>query len=154
MSTMPGEVAELLRGFPDVDMQEQAFAFLTVDTGGYPHSALLSRTELEPSADEAVLFAVVASPQTRANLRRTGTAGLIAIDGTTCHHVKLRMAGSLADRGILGCVFTVVDHKRDDFGIPLQPLRFHTSADLAEREDWQKTLAMFVSLRERYEQPR
>ncbi|MUL81201.1 MULTISPECIES: hypothetical protein [unclassified Mycolicibacterium] len=153
MSKVPGEVAELLRGFPDVDMTEQAFAFLTVDTGGYPHSALLSRTELEPSADEAVLFAVVASPRTRANLRRTGTAGLIAIDGTTCHHVKLRMAGSLAERGILGCVFTVVEHKRDDLGIPLQPVRFHTSTDLAEREDWPRTLAMFASLRVRYEQP-
>jgi hypothetical protein len=152
-SKMPGEVVDLLRGFPDVDMQEQAFAFLTVDTGGYPHSALLSRTELEPSADEAVLFAVLASPRTRANLRRTGTAGLIAFGGTTCHHVTLRMAGSLADRDILGCVFTVVDHKRDDLGIPLQPIRFHTSTDLAEREDWPRTLAMFASLRERYEQP-
>ncbi|OMC39532.1 hypothetical protein A5742_04715 [Mycolicibacterium fortuitum] len=152
LSKVPGEVAELLRGFPAVDVREQAFAFLTVDTGGYPHSALLSRTELEPSADDAVLFAVVASPRTRANLRRTGTAGLIAIDGTTCHHLKMRMTGSLADRGILGGVFTVVDHKRDDLGIPLQPMSFHTSTELAEREDWPRTLALFARLRAGYEQ--
>ncbi|QRY42596.1 hypothetical protein JVX93_18530 [Mycolicibacterium boenickei] len=151
ISKVPGEVAELLRGFPDVDMQEQAFAFLTVDTGGYPHSALLSRTELEPSADEVVLFAVVASPRTRANLRRTGTAGLIAIDGTTCHHIKLRMTGSLADRGVLGCVFTVVDHKRDDLGIPLLPMSFHTCTELAGQENWPRTRALFARLRAGHE---
>ncbi|MFN3002609.1 hypothetical protein [Mycolicibacterium wolinskyi] len=147
MPKVPGEVSEMLRGFPDVDTQEQAFAFLTVDTGGYPHGALLSRTELEPSDDDAVLFAVVASPRTRANLRRTGTAALIGVDGTTCHHLKLRMTGSLADRGVLGCVFTVVEHKRDDLGIPLQGMQFHTSSELAQREDWPRTLAMFARLR-------
>ncbi|MGB8408122.1 MAG: hypothetical protein WCE30_29060 [Mycobacterium sp.] len=143
---MPDEVAALLRGFPDVNTQEQAFAFLTVDTGGYPHSALLSRSELEPGADGQTLFAVVASRRTRANLRRTGTAGLIAVDGTSCHHLKLRMVASLAERGILGCVFSAIEHKRDDVGILLQPLSFRTSVGLSAREDWPRSAAMFGRL--------
>lgn len=146
MLTMPGEVAELLRGFPDVDAQEQAFVFLTVDTGGYPHSALLSRSELEPSANGQTLFAVVASPRTRANLRHTGTAGLIAVNGSTCHHLKLRVVASLDGRGILGCEFSVLEHKRDDIGIPIQPLSFRTSAELSTREDWPRSAAMFERL--------
>ncbi len=147
MVGMPEEVAVLLRGFPRIGTDEQAFVFLTVDTGGFPHAALLSRSELEPGQDPQTLMAVIASRHTRANLRRSGTAGLLAVHGTTCHHLKLRMVASVADRGILGCVFSVTEHKRDDVGIPLQPLSFQTSMEISVLEDWPRSLAMFDRLK-------
>ncbi|ETB20940.1 hypothetical protein O973_12105 [Mycobacterium avium subsp. avium 11-4751] len=146
MAGMPEEVAALLRGFPRIGAREQAFAFLTVDTGGFPHAALLSRCELEPGRDPQTLMAAIASRQTRANLRRSGTAGLLAIKGTSCHHLKLRVVASLVGRGILGCVFAVTQHKRDDMGIPLQPTLFRTSAEISVLEDWPRSRAMFDRL--------
>ena len=65
MISIPDEIAALLREFPYAGAHEQAFPFLSVDADGYPHSALLSRAELEPGADSATLLAVVASSRTR-----------------------------------------------------------------------------------------
>ncbi|WP_028922519.1 pyridoxamine 5'-phosphate oxidase family protein [Pseudonocardia acaciae] len=145
---LPDEVADLLRGFPgvdaDADADEQAFPFVTVDEHGYPHSALLSRSELEPSG--AVLLAVVAGARTRANLRRDGRAALLAVHGTVCHHVKLRLLRSLDRDDLLGCVFEAVSHKPDSLGIPLRPLGFRTEPEIAERERWPRTAAILAEL--------
>lgn len=143
---IPGELSDLLRGFPEIDATEQAFPFVTVDTGGYPHTALLSRSELEPGPDDLSLLAAVAGRVTRANLKRTGTASLLAVRGTTCHHAKLRMTGSTTERGLMGCVFTLTEYRRDDIGITLQPMCFRTSAELAQQENWQLSTAMLATL--------
>lgn len=144
--TIPIEISALLRGFPPTGVQEQAFPFLSVDENGFPHSALLSRSELEPTADGETLLAAVAGRRTRMNLRHSGTAALIAVDGSVCHHVKLRLVGSLIADDILGCEFAMVEHTRDDLGIPLQALMFRTSAALAVQEHWSRSAGMFTRL--------
>ena len=45
--TVPPELVAMLEGAPVVGAREQAFPFITVDAGGFPHPALLSRAELE-----------------------------------------------------------------------------------------------------------
>ncbi|MFC0449885.1 hypothetical protein [Rhodococcus jostii] len=146
MMTIPGEIVALLSGFPYAGAHEQAFPFLSVDAVGYPHSALLSRAELEPGADSATLLAVVASSRTRMNLQRSSTAALIAVDGFVCHHLKLEMVASVSAGEVLGCVFVPVEHKRDDIGIAMQPLSFHVTPDLAVRENWPRSALMFSRL--------
>ncbi|MCO6000330.1 pyridoxamine 5'-phosphate oxidase family protein [Actinoallomurus rhizosphaericola] len=146
MTNVSEDVARLLAGGPPVDADEQAFPLLTVDENGYPHTALLSRAELEPAADRTALFAVVASPGTRANLRRHPHAALLAVDRTVCHHLKLLMVRSLAVGDVLGCVFTVTHHKRDSLGIPLSPLGFRTTAHLAELEHWRLNANVLTTL--------
>ena len=142
---LPAEVADLLRGRPGLGSAEQAFPFLTVDSCGYPHSALLSRTELEPAAD-GTLLAAVGSPGTRANLLRDGRAGLIAVHGTVCSHLKLRLEQVREDGDLLGCVLAVDAHKPDSLDIELRPLGFSTGPELARREDWQRSARMLAAL--------
>lgn len=142
--TVPDELRRLLRGFPEVDADEQAVPFLTVDENGFPHVALLSRAELEPGTD--AILAVIASPHTQANLQRSPRATLIAVQGTTAHYVKLRMTRSLTADGLVGCVFEIVQHKRDSLGIPLSPIGFRTTAVLAEQEHWVRTAALLRRL--------
>jgi hypothetical protein len=146
MLAIPDEVASVLRGFPSSDVNAQAFPFLTVDDRGYPHAALLSRSEIEPGMDGNTLLAAVASRRTRQNLLRSGAAGLMVVNATACHHIKLRMIASVVDGDILGCAFTLVEHKRDDIGIPLSPLSFRTSAELSVLEDWPRSTAIIARL--------
>ncbi|MBN9742634.1 MULTISPECIES: pyridoxamine 5'-phosphate oxidase family protein [unclassified Amycolatopsis] len=147
MPHLPEEVARLAAGEPPLDADEQAFPLLTVDGNGHPHTALLSRAELEPADDRTALYAVVAGTGTRANLRRHPYAALLAVDGTVCHRLKLRLIRSLTLDDVLGCVFTVAHHKRDSLGIPLSPLGFRTTGRLAELEDWPRSAAVLRTLR-------
>jgi hypothetical protein len=144
---LPEDVARLLAGAPPVDADEQAFPLLTVDEHGHPHTALLSRAELEPADDRTALFAVVAGAGTRANLRRHPYAALLATDRTICHHLKLRLVRSLAVGSVLGCVFTAAHHERDSLGIPLSPLGFRTTGYLAELEHWRRSADILSALR-------
>jgi hypothetical protein len=145
---VPEDVARLLRGTPPLDADEQAFPFLTVDENGYPHTALLSRAEIEPASGGRALLAVVAAPGTRANLERHPHAALLAVHGTVCHHLKLRMVRSLTVEHVLGCEFIAVQHKRDSLGIPLSPLGFRTTAHLAELEHWRLSAAVLARLQQ------
>lgn len=141
------DLVRLLEGAPGIDAQEQAFPFVTVDEAGFPHAALLSRSELEPCRDRDELVAVVASRRTRANIERDGRALLIAVEGTTAHYAKLRLVRSIRDDELLGCAFEVAEHKRDSLGIPLAPITFRTSADLARDERWQVSAKLLDRLR-------
>ncbi|WP_063017134.1 hypothetical protein [Nocardia nova] len=151
MMPLPAEVVALLRGYPSIGVREQIYPLLSVDRRGFPHTALLSRSELEPTADGQALTAVVASAGTQANLRRSGRAALLAIHDTTCHHMKLELMASLQQDGLLGGLFAVVEHKRDDIGIPMQPLTFHATAALAEHEDWRRSSAVLMQLEQMHE---
>ena len=53
--TVPPELVAMLEGAPVVGAREQAFPFITVDAGGFPHPALLSRAEMEvgPAGDDS-----------------------------------------------------------------------------------------------------
>src|SRR5258708_5426608 len=134
--TVPGELARLLTGRPDIGAAEQAFPFLTVDEAGFPHAALLSRAEVDVTPDGSAALAVIASRRTRANITRDGHAGLIAVAGTTAHYVKLSVLRAIETPAAIGCVMRVTEHKADSLGIPLSPIRFVTTPEIAHLEDW------------------
>jgi hypothetical protein len=135
--TVPDELARLLAGQPAIGDREQAFPFLTVDEHGFPHVALLSRAEIGVSPDGSEVLAVVASRRTRANLERDGRAGLIAISGTTAHYAKLHMVRSIQSGVALGCGMRVIEFKADSLGIPLSPISFSPTAEIARLESWE-----------------
>lgn len=135
----------LLRGSAEVEHDEQAFVFLTVDERGYPNPALLSRAELDVSADGAVL-AAIASTRTKANLARAGRATLIAVHGTVAHYAKLRMLLSRTEGALLGASFEVVEHKRDSLGIELTPITFRATSGIAELEHWETSARVLGAL--------
>lgn len=150
---VPDDLAVLLEGRPDVGAAEQAFPFLTVDDAGYPHVALLSRAEMDVRADRGAVLAVVASTRSTANLRRDGRAGLIAVAGTVAHYAKLRVTTLREDDGVLGCVLELVEHKRDTLGIPLTPIGFHTSEDIARADDWTRSARILAGLADAESRP-
>jgi hypothetical protein len=134
--TVPAALAGLLDGRPAVGGREQAFMFLTVDQAGFPHVALLSRAELAVSPDGREVLAVVAGRRTRANLERDGRAGLVAVEGTTAHYAKLRVTRTIDAGESIGCAMTLAGYQADTLGLPLSPVSFVTTADLARLEDW------------------
>lgn len=134
--SIPAELVGLLSGRPDVGRREQAFPFLTVDENGFPHVALLSRAEIEVSTDTAEILAVVTSVRTRANLRQDGRAGLIAVNGTVASYAKLRVARMLDAGNALGCALVITEYKADSLGIPMEPISFVTTAEIAQMESW------------------
>ncbi len=144
--TVPRELASLLAGRPDAGAAEQAFPFLTVDEAGFPHVALLSRAELDVTADGGDVLAVIASRRTRANLTRNGRAGLIAIAGTTAHYAKLRVLHAIDTPAAIGCVLQVTEHKADSLGIPLSPISFVTTPKIARAEDWDASRRLLSKL--------
>lgn len=134
---VPHQVVDLLRGFPVPGSNEQAFPLITVDDNGYPHVALLSRSEMDVVPGELALLAVVGSPRTRNNLTRDGRAGLIAIGAYSAYYLKLQLAQSIEDEGVMGCAFSPIEFKEDSLGIPLVPIGFHATADVARMERWE-----------------
>ncbi|MCI2417406.1 pyridoxamine 5'-phosphate oxidase family protein [Saccharopolyspora sp. K220] len=144
---VPEDLADLLLGWPDIHVDEQAFPLLTVDEDGFPHVALLSRAELDINADRSAILAVVASTQTRENIRRRGRATLIAVHGEVAHYAKLRTSTTTDQDGLLGCVFDLVWHKRDSLGIPLSPIGFQATAEIVEMEHWARTRSVLELLR-------
>jgi hypothetical protein len=142
-----GALARLLEPWPEPDRAEQAFPFVTVDEAGFPHVLLLCTAELLPAGD--TLLVAVASATARANLARTGTATLIAADGTAAHYAKLRVRATEEHAGFACLTCEVVWHKRDSLGIPLRPMEFHATPAIAANERWAETRAALVALRDR-----
>ncbi len=138
---MPAELALLLETWPQPDRDEQAFPFVTVDEDGFPHVMLLCTAELLATPDRGALLVAVASANARANLARNGVATLIAADGIAAHYTKLRVHDTEEhDRfTVYGC--HLVYYKRDSLGIPLRPMDFHATKEIAESERWSATRA-------------
>lgn len=145
---VPEAVTSLLAGRPEPGRDDQAFVFLTVDAVGFPHVALLSRAELDVSPAGDAVLAVVASRRTRQNLERDGRATLVAVSGDTAHYLKLELVRSLEGSGQLGCVLRPVEHVADSLGIPLSPLGYLPTRELAELETWQQSAALLAQLAE------
>jgi len=143
---IPEDLASILQGGAVLDSEEQAFVFLTVDAAGFPHPALLSRAELGVSNDR--VLAVVASVRTQNNLRRDGRAGLVAVEGTVAHYAKLRVVSSVEDAGVLGGCFELIEHKRDSLAIPLAPITFRATQDIARLERWELSARVLDALGE------
>jgi hypothetical protein len=144
--TVPSAVVALLRGFPEVGSDEQAFPFLTVDDQGFPHVALLSRSEMDVDPSENEVLAAIASTRTRANLHRDGRAGLVAVGGTSAHYLKLHVVRSIEAEGMSGWALEVDDYKEDSLGIPLSPMGFPATSAVAQMERWSSSAAVLRRL--------
>lgn len=144
--TVPRDFGLLLRGPAIAGMREQAFPFLTVDDNGFPHTALLSRAEVDVTADGTAVVAAIASRHTRENVRRSGRAAIIAVGDMTAHYAKLTLRRSTEWEGLLGAVFAVTEHRSDSLGIPLQPLSYDATPEIARLERWDLSARLLASL--------
>ncbi|WP_051178468.1 hypothetical protein [Nocardia concava] len=143
--TVPAEVRTALAGRPEVGAWDPMFPLLTVDTTGFPHVCLLGRAELSTDADH--VYAVLASPTTVGNLKRTGLATLIVIGATAAAYCKLTAGpGQLERDGLHGFEFTLAEVKFDSAAVDLTPPRFQVDARLTESERWQDSAALLAEL--------
>ncbi|MBV9365580.1 MAG: hypothetical protein JOY89_15175 [Solirubrobacterales bacterium] len=144
---VPDEVRRALRGWPQVGIWDQMFALLTVDAEGFPHVCLLSRAELEAGVSE--IRAVIASPTTSANLKRSRRATLMVIDPAAAWYCKLEVLGlRVRDGEPLGAKFQVASVKRDSVDVALKPARFLPTAALTRAEDWRRSERLLAALDE------
>ncbi|HLI40656.1 MAG TPA: hypothetical protein VKV35_03315 [Streptosporangiaceae bacterium] len=142
--TTPPEVVAMLAGRPAVGAWEPMFPLLTADDRGFPHVCLLSRSELD--ADGQHVYAVLASRNTIANVRRDGKATLLAVGGETAVSVKLGVTESIDDDGWLGIACRVVSVKRDSLRLPLRPPQYLVSEAVSVTEDWARSERLLAAL--------
>jgi hypothetical protein len=144
---VPSELALLLETWPRPDQDEQAFPFVTVDQDGFPHVMLLCTAELLATDDRGALLVAVASANARANLARNGIATLIAADGAAAHYAKLRVRDTEEHDHFTVYTCALAHYKRDSLGIPLRPMDFHATQEIAENERWAGTQAALTRRR-------
>lgn len=142
--SVPAELALLLETWPRPDQDEQAFPFVTVDGDGFPHVMLLCTAELLATHDRGALLVAVASANARANLARNGVATLIAADGAAAHYAKLRVHDTEEHDHFTVYTCHLAHYKRDSLGIPLRPMDFHATKEIAENERWAGTRAALL----------
>lgn len=142
--SVPAELALLLETWPRPEQDEQAFPFVTVDEDGFPHVMLLCTAELLATTDRSALLVAVASASARGNLARNGVATLIAADGAAAHYAKLRVHSSEEHARFTVYTCHVAHYKRDSLGIPLRPMDFHATKEVAENEKWASTRAALL----------
>jgi hypothetical protein len=139
--SVPAELALLLEPWPRPEQDEQAFPFVTIDEDGFPHVMLLCTAELLATNDRGAILVAVASANARANLARSGVATLIAADGAAAHYAKLRVADTEEFDHFTVYTCLLAHYKRDSLGIPLRPMDFHATKEVAESERWATTRA-------------
>jgi hypothetical protein len=127
---------------------DQAFPLLTVDIAGFPHVTLLSRGQLQPGHDDAVLLASVWGPGTRKNLLATRSATVVVVAARAAYYLKLSVARTVEHAGRLGVVLWVAGCTIDSAGADLSPLGFRYSAELAVYEGWDADAQVLKLLRE------
>jgi hypothetical protein len=142
---VPEEVRRAVDGRPKVGTWEEMFALLTVDSQTFPHVCLLSRAELQ--ADAVEIHAVIASPNTAANLRRTHRATLVVIGSDAGWYCKLQLlCSSVEEDTVLAARFQVVSIKHDAAGVALEPPRFMPTAALMSAEGWERSSRILAAL--------
>jgi hypothetical protein len=141
---VPAELALLLETWPQPDRDEQAFPFVTVDADGFPHVMMLCTAELLATPDRGALLVAIASKTAQQNLARNGVATLIAADGAAAHYTKLRVHNTSEHGGFVVYTCHVAHHKRDSLGIPLRPMDFRATKEIAESERWTSTRAVLT----------
>jgi hypothetical protein len=148
---VPPEVLAMLSGRPATGEWEAMYPMLTVDDTGFPHVCLLSRAEL--NADRRNIYAVLASPQTIVNVRRTGKITLITFGADTATYLKLRITESVEDKNLFGIICKISSVKRDTLHIPLRPPQYLVTDALPETEDWARSARVMTQLAARAQQP-
>lgn len=143
-SAIPVRLRSALAGRPTAGEWDVMFPWLTVDDAGFPHVCLLSRAELD--AGQNLVHAILASPTSIANLRRSGQATLVAIDEHAATYAKLAVARTLTDDSWLGVSCTLASVKHDALPIPLQPPRYLATDRIAASEDWARAARLLTRL--------
>jgi hypothetical protein len=126
---------------------ERILALLTTGEDGFPRHCALSRNEIEV-ADERVHVAIHAR-RAGADIQRTGTATLVAVDGTDILSYRLRLEATEPVEGTLALRFTLSDCEVDSLGIPLQPATFVATSAVAELDHWEATRRALAAIRRR-----
>lgn len=145
MCTVPQDVVDALAGQPAVGDLDPIFPLLTTDAAGFPHVCLLGRAEL--AADGQRIYAVLASPTTIGNLRRTGQATLVFIGTLAATYFKLTVIGEpLASAGLIGVRFEVATSRSDAIGVALTPPLFRVEPHLATTERWGDSARLLADL--------
>lgn len=141
---VPVELALLLETWPQPNRDEQAFPFVTIDENGFPHVMMLCTAELLATPERDAILVAIASRTAQANIARTPLATLIAADGDAAHYTKLRVHDTTRHEGFVVYTCHVAHHKRDSLGIPLRPMDFRATEEVAENERWTNTRAVLT----------
>jgi hypothetical protein len=115
---------------------DQAIPLLTVDPGGFPHVALLSRAQLRDAGTGRDLLAVVWAGRTSAHLRATGLATVILVGGQLAWYLKMSVVGFVSREGRFGVILRLVQCVSDTAGVDLVPMGYRGSPELAVEEGW------------------
>ena len=154
---VPADVATELHGTTRPGELEGIDALLTVDADGVPDVCLLSRTELDCTADRIRM--VVASSKARRNLARSDRATLWVWTPTPVYLALIVVRSEDGDE-VTGYEFSITRVLRDELGarpsgrpgmtnesgITLVPPRFRVADWLAEAERWDRSAAMLARL--------
>jgi hypothetical protein len=57
----------------------------------------------------------------------------------SAYYLKLQLARSIEEEGAMGCAFEAVEFKEDSLGIPLTPMGFQATDDIARMEMWERS---------------
>lgn len=77
---------------PDHERGDRVVLLLTVDSGGFPHTCLLSYYQVVAATRERVLFATFRGSRTARNLQEGRGAAFIFAEVPVCYYVKGRPA--------------------------------------------------------------
>lgn len=134
---IPEPVLAILRAEPGPEAEfDQAIPLLTVDRAGFPHVALLSRSQVRAGRGAGELLAAVWGPGTRANLLATRRTTVVLIGDRAAYYLKLSVTSTVEHAARLGVVLRLTGCTTDSAGVDLSPLGFRRSAQLAEHEGW------------------
>ena len=87
-SELPPDLVARLAGQRLEPVASKVIQLFTVDSGGWPHPALLSYFEVVAKDSTRVRLATYGNSTTSANLRRNGKATLVVIDERIAYYVK------------------------------------------------------------------
>lgn len=125
--------------------RDQALVLATVDTGGAPRMALLSRAEVLVAGLDRVLLAVWSGSRSAANIERAGRATLFWVAGTRAIGMAMRCVGRTAlgepdrpgGRALLALTMRVDEVRMDEvpYATLVSPLTFqlHEPDDVLPR---------------------
>lgn len=131
-------ITKIISGDPAVNDWEPIFLLLTVDDDGFARVCLLSRGQVEVSAD--FIKCVVRGRRTAKNLERNATATFMVSGNAEVFYLRIRISSKkwhTSDTLLL--TFSVISEEVDTAGVPLQPFRFFATEELRQVERWEQS---------------
>jgi hypothetical protein len=84
---LAGQLLQYLKMSPE-NQEGKAILFVTVDSDGWPHVAMLSSWEVFATDARNIKIATYASSTTTRNLKRNGRATIVVIDAGLTYYIK------------------------------------------------------------------